>query len=163
LLAAGTILLLLLFVRGQGSKGHDLCLAVFSMSLLGLILLDQHRLQPWAYQFLLIALILTNLSPQKAIVWLRLLTISIYVHSAISKLDLSFWDGLGASYLQSLLGNMGIAVDGWPLPARRLAVALLPVGELIIAVGLWRWRSRWWALVGAVVMHLVMLICLGPW
>ena len=39
-------------------------LGIFAVFLAGLILLDQHRLQPWAYQFLILSVIFAATSPR---------------------------------------------------------------------------------------------------
>lgn len=145
------------------SRVNRWSLLLFAGSLSGLMLLDQHRCQPWAYQLVLVSLILAWSPHGLAIGLLRLMTISIYVHSAISKCDWSFCTGIGQSFLwklQTLLTGREVAgIPGagslWPL--------LFPIGELLIAIGLIWPRSRRWALWGAIGMHLLLLLILGPW
>lgn len=162
--AAGIVLsLLVALFAGQGSLVASVALATFFASLTGMICLDQHRAQPWAYQFLLVALVLTALPARRALAWLRILTIGIYLHSALSKVDLSFCETLGPGFVQVLLQPFGLSVQSWSLAARRAAVLIFPAGEFLIVVGLTLQRTRTIALAGAVLMHLTMLWVLGPW
>lgn len=138
-------------------------LLTFAASACGLILLDQERLQPWAYQFILVALVLALTDARRAIGLLRLLIISFYFHSAVTKLDYSFLHGLGQQFLASLAGALGASIDGWSEAWRVAAAAVFPGVELLIAVGLWFARTRRVALIGAVTLHLLLLVILGPW
>jgi hypothetical protein len=137
---------------------------LFVGAMTGLLLLDQHRAQPWAYQFVLTAFVLAAAPARQAVGLLRLLTISIYLHSAVSKCDYSFCEGLGRSFLMELcnlvwepppVGALPWPTNAWPL--------LFPLGELLIAVGLIWPRSRRCALWVATGMHLLLLVVLGPW
>ena len=57
---------------------------------------DQHRLQPWAWQMLLgTILIAASLTDRAALRHVRVLTISIYFWSAVSKLDWAFIESHG--------------------------------------------------------------------
>jgi hypothetical protein len=161
-LAGMGISLLVVLVTGQGSRLGSAALAGVAMSVLSLIVLDQHRIQPWAYQFSLMALILAAMPAPRALFWLRLLTVSIYFHSAVSKLDVGFLDSLGLRFLDVLFAKFGWNVIDWPQGAQRLAVLMFSVGEILIALGLCVRRWRFTALCGAIVMHALMLVVLGP-
>ena len=138
-------------------------LLTFAVGTLLLVLLDQHRLQPWAYQFMLVAVVLALADAVTAIILLRLLVISFYFHSALTKLDYSFLHTLGQQFLTALVGIFGASLDGWSESARLLAAGALPGAELLIALGLcWR-PTRGVALVAAVLLHAVLLVILGPW
>ena len=137
---------------------------VFATASVGLMLLDQHRTQPWAYQLVLVAVVLATASPHHSIRLLRLLTVSIYLHSAISKCDYSFCAGLGRTFLLQLhdllLGPLPAGALPWQTGAWPL---LFPLGEFLIAVGLVWPGSRRWALCCATGMHVMLLAILGPW
>jgi hypothetical protein len=135
-------------------------LVVFVVALTLLILIDQHRFQPWAYEFLLIALVLANARSDAALTLLRWLVIGIYVWSAWSKCDVTFTVTLGQQFLNALLGWAGF--DEWPETARRVFASLFPVGELAVAVLLAIPRSRKWGLGASVALHLLLLAALGP-
>lgn len=150
-----------LFTRPQGARNR-VALIVLALAMVGLMSLNQQRTQPWAYQLVLICVVLASSPPGLAFGLLRLLTVGIYVHSGLSKLDLSFCDGLGRQFWEmglSFTGDMGklplLQGWGWPL--------LFPVGELVIAIGLIWPRTRHVALWAACGMHVLLLLILGPW
>jgi hypothetical protein len=96
-----------------------------------------------------------------AIPLLRLLTVGIYVYSGVSKLDLSFCQGLGHQFWRT---GISIATGGkvvvgvfsyWPL--------LLPVGEIVVALLLSFPASRRIGMWIACAMHVALLVILGPW
>ena len=162
LLTAGISLLAIGMSRVNSLLNHA-SLWGFAASLTGLMLLDQHRSQPWAYQLVLVAIVLASGPHSQACGLLRLLTVSIYVHSAVSKCDYSFCAGLGQHFLTTVWGLMtgrpvaalALQANPWPL--------IFPVGELLIALGLIWPGTRRWALWGACGMHLALLLILGPW
>ncbi|MEW4527989.1 hypothetical protein [Maioricimonas sp. JC845] len=131
---------------------------------LGVLFLgDQHRLQPWAYQFALMGLIIAFADrPRWSVVMLQLLFASIYVYSALSKLDAAFFHSHGQLLLGGLAGAVGLDANLWPEQVRTVIAGAFPVGELVIAVGLLRPRLRKSAVVAAIVMHLILLLTLGP-
>ena len=128
------------------------------VALLSLIVSDQHRLQPWAYFYLLAAPPLTLLAARQSTAWLRALTASLYFFSAISKLDVRFLQTTGALFLATLLQRFGIHIGA---DAARLSW-ILPVGELIVAVTLALRFLRSIGIVLAVVLHISLLLILGP-
>ncbi len=91
---------------------------------------------------------------------MRLLVVSFYFYSAATKLDDSFLHTLGQQFLEALAGSRAAA---WS-PAVRLALAaVFPLGELAVAAGLAFRRTRRAALAGAVLLHVLLLVILGPW
>ncbi|MCA9248582.1 MAG: hypothetical protein KDA42_15765, partial [Planctomycetales bacterium] len=126
----------------------------------GLILLNQHRLQPWAYQFVLLLLTLAFAPSQYGLRWMRWLAISVYFYSALSKLDHTFITTLGGSFLDALLGSCAAWVSE---SLRPWLVAIIPLAELSIAVGLVWQRARKLAVIGALAMHGALIWILGPW
>lgn len=131
------------------------------------ISLDQNRLQPWAYQFVLMGLVIAGSQDPVRSHLLRLLVLSIYLYSALSKLNLPFIDGLGNLFLKSGLGIVGIQGDAWAESLRWLAV-LFPLGELLafvlLTAGWWRWRrARLAGVCIGTAMHLGLLLLVGPW
>ena len=130
---------------------------------LALILGDQHRFQPWAYQFLMAALAMAATSGARAAGLCRLFLIALYFHSGMSKLDVSFCDELGLRFLETAAGPFGLHPSAWPVGPRRGAVLAMPIAELVIAVGLAIRRTRRVALVGAIGLHAALLAILGPW
>jgi hypothetical protein len=162
-LALAVVGLLVVALGPSAGRVRNVGLCLFATTIAFLILVDQHRLQPWAYQFLIVAIVLACCPPQRAACLLRLLVISIYLHSALSKCDASFLHTQGQTFLSTLLGQLGISTDYWSQAARYLGASLFPGGELLIALGLCFRRTRFAALCIAVCMHLLLLATLGPW
>lgn len=148
-------------------------------SLFLLTLIDQHRLQPWAYQIWLMSFVFA--SPKAATtddedegplrrLWLRLdsiallksLTISIYFWSAISKCDRAFVATHGQTLVQALGSALRVEVADWPVAVRWWFAAAIPVAELLVALGLCWNRTQRPALLGAISLHGILLIALGP-
>lgn len=138
-------------------------LLVFAAATAGLVLIDQHRLQPWAYQFVLVALVLALSPPRAAVGWLRVLVISFYFHSAITKLDYSFAHTLGQQFLSVLAEPLGLTPSAWSETPRVLATLAFPAGELVVALALCFARTRTLGLAAAVALHVLLLVILGPW
>ena len=155
----------LLVAVAIGSIGRAWRPAIWaSLALLAaLILADQHRLQPWAYQYLLTGLAMAALPKARALGLARFFVVFLYLHSGLSKLDLSFCDELGLAFLKTTLRPAGLDPRGWPIGLRRSVVLGMPAWELAVAIGLGFGRTRRVALVGAVLMHLALIAILGPW
>lgn len=158
----GLILLdLLLSPTSSNRRGREL---FFLSVLFGLtFLLNQHSLQTWAYQFGVMALLWASAKPMLALKLIRLFVISIYIYSALSKLDLHFVGGGGAFLLEGLLEGTGINTERWPDWLTFGAIAAMPIFELLVGIGLLipSWRKA--ALVGSILVHLSLLKTLGPW
>jgi hypothetical protein len=135
-------------------------LGVFAAMLVLLMLIDQHRCQPWAYEFVLIALVLANARSDAALMLLRWLAIGIYVWSAWSKCDVTFTATLGQQFLNALLHWADF--NDWPETPRRVLASLFPVGELALALLLAIPKCRSWGLGASVLLHLMLLAALGP-
>ncbi|QDV84334.1 hypothetical protein TBK1r_32790 [Stieleria magnilauensis] len=124
-----------------------------------LIVLDQHRLQPWAYQSLLYAVLFAGMSWREGRRWVIAIAISIYFYSASGKFDYQFVHTVGHQMVQTLASPIGGVGDA---TAARLAFAL-PAGELAIAMALaFPWTRRIGG-VCAIAMHVTLIGLLGPW
>jgi hypothetical protein len=134
-----------------------------SMALLAvLVLQDQHRFQPWVYQFLVLGLLLATLPARQAVVFARWWLIALYFHSGLSKLDLSFCREQGLSFLATALRPFGGNVEAWPVPWRVAGVLAMPAFEIAVAAALLFRRSRRLGLFGAVLIHSILILILGP-
>lgn len=132
---------------------------------LALIALDQHRTQPWAVQAIVLLVAWNCLPHREAAIWLRLFLISIYVYSALSKLDVSFARDMAPLFASGLARSLGLtglasaalvrgATDyGW----------LLPLAELTAGVALSFPRTWPWSTLAIVGLHALLLAALGPW
>jgi len=131
---------------------------------LGLLILgDQHRFQPWAYQYAIMALALGGLPRPWSLRACRWFLIGLYIHSGASKLDVSFAREVGPMLLQAGLEPFGLNPSAWPRPLLRAASLSAPLFELVVGVGLIVPRWRRLAAAGAVLTHLVLAALLGPW
>lgn len=128
----------------------------------GLILLDQHRLQPWALQYLMLSLIIL-IGPRRVVVkFAGWLAISIYLYSAISKFDTAFLQIHGQLLLDGLLKSTAIDASFWSDDFRMRLAFLFPLGELIVATLLLTNRFRRWGVMLSWLMHLLILLSVGP-
>ena len=155
--------LTMLFVARRGWLGRGSCLGL-AVSLTGFFVLDQHRLQPWAWQFFLLAVLLSLADDETARRGWRWLVIGIYFWSAVSKLDYAFCHEQGPALLAGLRRAMGLR--GMPNPWTEALDVVGSVGialsELGVAVLLAWPRARWLGLWGATIMHVALLAALGP-
>lgn len=135
----------------------------FAASLAVLLSLDQHRLQPWAWQLLLMA-IWWSLSKVRQVSnrFCIALTISIYFWSAVSKFDASFMASHGQTLIEALLGAVAVDAAPWPPRWKWWLAFCLPIGELLVAVGLCWQQTRRVALIGATALHAGLILALGP-
>lgn len=155
--------LTMLFVARRGWLGRGSCVGL-AVSLSGFFVLDQHRLQPWAWQFFLLAVLLSLADDDTARRGWRWLVIGIYFWSAVSKLDYTFCHEQGPALLEGLRHAMGLR--GLPNPWTEALDVVGSVGialsELGAAVLLMWPRARWLGLWGATIMHVALLAALGP-
>ena len=146
------------------SRRAVVCLSsLFGAAMLLLFVADQHRLQPWAYQATIMAIVFATCTAVDALRLLRILVISIYVFSAFGKFDYEFLHTLGQQFLTTFADLCRLPDQFWSQSFRVSLAALFPLGELLIGLGLiWR-RTRRLATVVAVAMHVLLLLILGPW
>ncbi len=157
-----TIAVLLRMLLANRDFSKRFCLVVFSVATLTLVLLNQHRLQPWTYQFLIFAVIMASCSATSSLRLMRWITVSIYVYSAISKFDFQFVETLGPDFVGVLAGFAGVDTATWGTTWGTSLVLLLPAFELLMGIGLSVRRSRRWALGGILLMHGLLILILGP-
>jgi hypothetical protein len=138
-----------------------------STGLAALFLADQHRLQPWAWQLFVLATIGALGGGRLFVGAARLLTISIYAWSALSKCDAAFSDLIRPL----VMAPVELLIPKWDAALRHslfLDVAVdcvvwsLPAGELVVAVLLARrpWRTA--GLYASWFLHVCLLGLLGP-
>ncbi len=155
--------LTMLFVARRGWLGRGSCLGL-AVSLSVFFVLDQHRLQPWAWQFFLLAMLLSLADDETARRGWRWLVIGIYFWSAVSKLDYKFCHEQGPALLEGLRHAMGLR--GMPNPWTEALDVVgsfgIALSELGVAVLLAWPRARWLGLWGATIMHVALLAALGP-
>lgn len=125
--------------------------------------LNIHRIQPWAWQFAIIALLTRLAPPTVRLKSIRWLTISLYLFSAISKFDVNFVDGVGQELLSGLFSAIDFNDRFLTESTRRAFIWSLPLGELL--VGLLLMRRPWWrlGLPLSLILHIVLLLTFSPW
>ena len=136
--------------------------------LLGLalaMLLNQIRVQVWAYQFLLLAGVLaacprTPAGDRAAVLLARVLACGVLFHSALSKLDLAFAEGPGAWLMGGFLSLFRADAAGVDPALVKAAAFAVPAWELALAVLLAVPSLRRVGLVGAGGMHLALVATL---
>jgi hypothetical protein len=127
-----------------------------------LILQDQHRFQPWAYQYVMTGLLIAALPKGEGLRYARCWFVAIYLYAGLSKLDVSFCDELGLVFLRTIVGLFGFDLRRWPEGWRIAAVLAIPVWEIAVAVALAVPRGRRVGRIGALVLHIVLIGILGP-
>ena len=147
-----------------GRRYQRLFCSLIAASTIGLVILDQHRLQPWTWQFLLLILILLLADDQTSKRLWRWLVIGIYVWSAWSKLDWGFFGSHGVFLVEGLFRAVGLTNLFQSIPENpRFVMALsIPIVELSVAILLMFRRTRRVGFVGSIIMHLALLLILGP-
>lgn len=153
----------LLLFFSKGGRVAQIASLTFATALAGAVVLDQHRLQPWAWEFAILLSVMALLPASRAVVGLRLVVASLYLHSGLSKLDVTFLTTHGESLLSVIPATFGWDFAEAPEMVRRILVALLPLGEIAVAVGLCFPQTRRIAKWGSIGMHLTLLWILGPW
>jgi hypothetical protein len=140
----------------------------FGWLLIGLTLLvgfvlDQHRLQPWAYQTALYSAWFVCLPKNVAVRCMRILTISIYVYSSIGKFDYQFTHTVGQDFLLTTGSLIGVDVGTWDGSLRHRIVLAFPLVELLAALLLIVPPARRLGGGLAMAMHVNLIVLLSPW
>lgn len=162
LLVAAAIALVGLFAFTLPGRLQTTCGLLFVGAVAVSIVLNQHRCQPWAYQFMLIAMVVALAPAARSLALLRMFATSIYVYSAIGKFDYQFLHTVGPQLTRSLVGHVGIETKDWPFNLQLILAASLPAIELSIALGLIFERTRRIAVHCAASMHALLILVLGP-
>lgn len=136
--------------------------AVSVVALAWLVLNDQHRFQPWAYQYVMTVLFLSALPRGEGLRYARWWFVALYAHSGLSKLDVSFCNELGPLFLRAALGPFGVDPARWAGAWRNAAVLAMPIGELAVAAALAFPKSRRLGRWGAVGLHAGLIGILSP-
>jgi len=153
-----------LLAAGSRNSVQRIAAAGLATSLALFFVLDQHRLQPWAWQFFLLALLVSlgnTGTVSRGWTWL---VISIYFWSAFSKLDFTFCHVQGPMLLGGL--KRAVGMDGipnrWTAYAEIAGSLGIAAGELGVTILLMWPKTRWLGLWSATIMHLTLLATLGP-
>ncbi len=123
---------------------------------------NQHRLQPWAWQaFVFAMLIVLSATKPFFLTASRIVIVSIYLWSAISKFDYQFLHGLGRQFAAAITELTGSPIQ--PNEISPWIVGLLPAGELLVGILLIFPVTARIGVVAAFGFHLSLIMILGPW
>ena len=151
------------------SRVQRLGWAVVAVGLGVSFLFDQHRLQPWAYQTFLYAILFATANAVVLRRWIIWVAASVYFFSALGKFDYQFVHTVGQDFVQQVLRWLGIAGglnDGGDQGLLKYSVQfafLLPVTEMIAALCLLFRKTRKLGGVLVMMMHFSLVVLLGPW
>jgi len=137
-------------------------MVMLAASLLVSFSLDQHRLQPWAWHWFVFAIVFVLAKVRDATFWVRWIVTSVYVYSAISKLDYQFTHSVGLEMLHAMADLIGVSLVERSTESLSRVVLLLPLIELLVGVGLTFAATRMVFGSLAVLLHLGLLLTLGP-
>ena len=139
-----------------------IALGLFVILAVALVVANQHRIQPWLYELLILAVVLATCTPRRALLLIRVVVVSVYFYSAVSKFDYQFLHTVGQQFLSTLFGFLPVDVQQWPVATRVRAALIFPVAELLLAVMLCIPRLHRAGVVLGVAMHIGLLLILGP-
>ena len=162
LISTITLVVSLVGVTVVGDKSRRLWWFV-ACSLFLSFVVDQHRLQPWAYQTAIYAVVFATLPPRAARCWLIPFVASIYIYSAAGKLDYQFTHTVGQDFLSTAGQFLGGLPDVWDPSLRAKLALLFPIIELSAGVGLLFETTRKFVVPVVMLMHIALLAILGPW
>lgn len=146
-----SLLVISLFLKRQ----HLITWMIIATSIL-LVLLDQNRLQPWFYQYV-ITLILLNLF--ESVNGFRLFFSSIYFWSGLQKINIVFMASIFPWMIAPILNH---TPSSWHQSILILGI-IAPFIEILIGIGLMTKRFKFAAGIAGISMHTGILILLGPW
>jgi len=139
---------------------REILIGVFTLLAL-LALQDQSRWQPWFYQYVVMLLAIAlagSTRPSAALNTCCLIVAAIYIWSGFAKLNPNFVNVIFPSLLEPFMG--------WRLAPPRWLVHDLafvaPLLECVAGVGLLTRRFRKVAVYGAIAMHILILMAIGP-
>lgn len=135
------------------------CLAM-GLSTLALISIDQHRLQPWAWQFTLLSVVLAIADTGLAISCWRWLILGIYLWSSWSKIN----DEFGMFLVDGLFKAIGQpkATLFWSDTMRGGVSTFVPCFEFVVAFLLAYNPTRKAGVILSTIMHGLLMLALGP-
>lgn len=124
--------------------------------------LNQHRFQPWAYQFAVLALIFGLAPTRSARQLTKWISLSIYFYSALSKLNPSFVSELGSDFLTTMGSIVGLSWSPEQLATWKWLALGFPLFELLAFILLLLPRTRKFGVAAACMMHIGLIVVLGP-
>jgi len=154
---------LIIAVAAANNNRIQLGWIIVAGSLFVSFLVDQHRLQPWAYQSFFYALIFCTMNSISGRKWIMPLAASIYVYSAAGKFDFQFQHTVGQDLIAALANLLGGLPENLDAEMTARLALLFPTVELLAGLGLYLPKTRRLSVVVLISMHVSLLILLGPW
>lgn len=151
-----------LLLAGLPGRGWRYAYASALVLFAALVVEDQHRFQPWAYQFVAMGFFLAASPGGGGLRLVRWWFAALYLHSGLSKLDASFCQELGPVFLRTAVAPLGLDPARWPAAARTAVVLAMPAWEVAVAAALVIPRGRRPGKLGAVAFHGALVGVLGP-
>lgn len=151
--------------RKSGNFGDALTRKAAASALLlslSLIVLNQHRLQPWHWLFVLNLVWFLITSGTAWLALMRHTLCAVYVCSALSRATLQPLNSMTAAIAGQILTMLGVRNPEPQSSTLWWMCLVFTVGELAIGMLLVNCRSRLPGAVGAVVLHLTLLVVLSP-
>lgn len=154
----------MLVIDGRRRLASRWAFAVMASAWALFFLLNQHRLQPWAWQFFLLSLVLALADDIVCVQCWSWLAISIYFWSAVSKLDFTFVHDQGPALIEALKSVVGLrpGLSRWTNGVNVWGAIVLAVGEFAVAILLAVRQTRRFGVWLALLMHAMLLLALGP-
>lgn len=127
------------------------------------VVLNQHCLQAWHWLFLLMTAAHLLLPAADLIIVLRRMVPCIYLFAALSRFGPGIDAAMSPRIVRTLLDLTGLStLSANPAMVSRLCVAVT-LFELFTGLLLFLPKTRRWGMPAAVLMHLTLLVVLGPW
>lgn len=128
-----------------------------------LAMLNQHRLQPWHWLFILITAQALLLGGESRVTVFRLTLASIYIFAAVSRWGPGVDSGMSRQVLTVLVRAMG--GDSWLRNESFVfgCCVAMSVVEFLTGVLLLTTRFRRWGVVAAIALHSTLILTLSPW
>ena len=166
-LLTGILIALLLVVASAFKKRNDQVLPagwlMFVICMTATMLLNQHRIQTWSFQFLVIAILYLTIIPQRRLLAFQAFLFCVYICSATSKLDISFINEQGIWLVEGLMKSIGLSTKFWSKTTLQTMAFLMPVSELVVATLLLITRLGKWRILPAIIMHILLIFTFSPW
>lgn len=153
-------LLVLIFINSIRSHSRLWLSIVILLSIM--FLLNQHRLQPWAFHLFLGSTVFACCSRESGVRLLKWLSISIYIYSAVGKLDYQFMHTVGLQFLETVLAWTGLTTDDLPVATAPKLTLIFPAFELLVASLLLFRKTRVLGVYAAIFLHSLIILILSP-
>ncbi|QEG43376.1 hypothetical protein [Roseimaritima ulvae] len=161
-LLAAVVGAVLFGIVANTARRLSLAMVLFVAAAAALVTLNQHRLQPWFYQAMLLGLLFASNDSRRGLPLMRWLAIGVYLYSSLGKFDFQFLHTVGQQFLDTTCGLVGLDATQWSEPWRLGATTLFPAVELLVAIGLMIRPTRLLAAVLGIAMHACTIVLLSP-